>query len=399
MPVHVRMSARDPDEAHRGATPLELFLDLTFVVAVAQATVSVHHGLVDGDVKNTLITFPLVFFAIFWTWVNFTWFASAYDTDDALYRLAVFVQVTGVLIFAAGIPRAFEDQDYVVITAGYVVLRIALVGQWLRAAASHPAGRASALRFAVGITLVQAGWVLRLALPDSLLLPTSLLLVAAELAVPVWAEAAGRTSWHPGHIAERYGLFTIIVLGESVLAATVGVQLALDADGTLDALLPIIVGGLLAVFSMWWIYFDAPAGQVIERARLVFTRHPSSAFVWGYGHYWVLLGATGVGAGLAVAVDQATHPTELTDAQAGLTLTVPVTIYLLSVWGLYFRAKPPSAMHRYSVPIAAVLVLASSASTEPVLITGLLLAGLVTMTLVVVEPKVGVKQGADSAEQ
>lgn len=382
MPLHVRMSARDPDEAHRGATPLELFLDLTFVVAIAQAASSLHHGLVEGDAGDALIGFPLVFFAIWWAWMNFTWFASAYDTDDTLYRLAVFVQLAGVLILAAGIPRAFDGQDFAVMTSGYVVMRLALVGQWLRAAASHPEGRACALRYAVGIAVVQSGWLARLALPESLFLPGFLALAAAELAVPVWAETAARTPWHPGHIAERYGLFTIIVLGESVLAATIGVQVALDTDGTLGDLATVVVGGLLIVFSMWWLYFDMPAGQVVERARRAFADQLSGAFAWGYGHYAVFLGAAAAGAGLAVAVDQATGPSELTDLQAGFALTMPVTIYLLAVWGLHFRHKPPSGLRTYAVPVSATLILGSSATPEPVLGTGAVLAALVTLSVV-----------------
>ena len=70
-----------------------------------------HHGLVEGHVaRRRSSAFPLVFFAIWWAWMNFTWFASAYDTDDVPYRIAVFVQMTGVLVLAAGVPRAFEDQ-------------------------------------------------------------------------------------------------------------------------------------------------------------------------------------------------------------------------------------------------------------------------------------------------
>jgi low temperature requirement protein LtrA len=223
-----RMGSRDPDENHRASTPLELFFDLTFAVAISEAASGLHHGLVDGRAHDALLGYPLVFFAIWWAWMNFTWFASAYDTDDALYRVAVLVQMTGVLILAAGVPRAIEGQHFGVMTVGYVVMRLALVAQWLRAAASHPEGRACALRYAVGITVVQVAWVLRLALPSSVSLVAFLVLVAAELAVPLWAEAAGRTAWHPGHIAERYGLFTIIVLGETLLAATVGVSAALD---------------------------------------------------------------------------------------------------------------------------------------------------------------------------
>src|SRR5919106_1118681 len=287
MQLHVPMTGRDPAQTHRAATPLELFFDLTVVVAIAQAASGLHHGLVEGHAGEVLVAFPLIFFGIWWAWMNFTWFASAYDTDDAIYRLAVLVQLTGVLVVAAGVPRALSEHDFGVATLGYVIMRLALVAHWLRAAASCPEGRRCALRYAGGLAVVQVGWVARLALPGGAGIAGFVVLVAVEMAIPYWAESAGRTPWHPGHIAERYGLFTLIVLGESVLAATVAAQVALDTTSTFGDLAPVIVGGILTVFGMWWLYFDMPAEQVVARARNVFMERLRGAFLWGYGHYLV----------------------------------------------------------------------------------------------------------------
>jgi low temperature requirement protein LtrA len=382
MELHVRMAGRDPGQTHRAATPLELFFDLTFVVAVAQAAGGLHHGLVDGHGGEVLAGFPMVFFGIWWAWMNFTWFASAYDTDDAVYRLATLAQMSGVLILAAGVPRALEDQDFGIMTFGYVAMRLAMVGQWLRAAVSSPDGRRCALRYAAGITAVQIGWVFRLALDGGAGMAAFVVLAGVELAVPVWAEAVGGTSWHPGHIAERYGLFTIIVLGESVLAATIAVQVALDGTTSLADLAPVVVGGILTVFFMWWVYFDQPAEQALGRIRKALAERPSDPFIWGYGHYVVFASAAAVGAGLAVAVDQATHHSKLSDTQAGFALTVPVTIFIGAVWALHFRHKVPGFMRSYAVPAAGVLILASSLTPEPVLATGILVATLVSAAVI-----------------
>src|SRR5437764_6057076 len=119
------MTGRRMDEGHRVATPLELLFDLCFVVAVAQASAGLRHGLDAHLVGPSVARYAAVFFGIWWTWVNFTWFASAYDTDDVLYRLATFVQIGGALIIAAGVPRAFDRADFGVITARYVVTRAA----------------------------------------------------------------------------------------------------------------------------------------------------------------------------------------------------------------------------------------------------------------------------------
>ncbi|MGH9139289.1 MAG: low temperature requirement protein A, partial [Acidimicrobiales bacterium] len=358
----VRMRPRDTHDEHRAATPLELFFDLTFVVAIAQAASRLHHGLAEVHIADSLSTYPLVFFAVWWAWMNFTWFASAYDTDDGPYRVAVFVQMAGVLILAAGVPRAFDERDFTVVVAGYVVMRLALVAQWLRAAAGHPDGRTCALRYATGIFVCQIGWIVLLAAEGSVWAVGFALLAAAELLVPVWAERAGATAWHARHIAERYGLFTIIVLGESVLAATLAVQQAVDVGDSLGDLATVATGGLLTVFAMWWLYFDQPASRVVERVRESFGRRGSrGAFLWGYGHMVVFASAAAVGAGIAVSVDHATGRSHgLSDAGAGLVFTVPVALYVLSVWALHVRQKPPGPFRVTAAPAAAALVVAAS---------------------------------------
>jgi low temperature requirement protein LtrA len=376
-----KMVPRDPAETHRAATPLELFFDLSFAVAVAQAASAFDKGLVGGRAGDVLIGYPLVFFAIWWGWMNFSWFASAYDTDDVVYRVAVLVQVAGVLILAAGVPRALAHQNFGVVVVGYVVMRAAMVSLWLRAAAGDAERRVCALRYAAGIAALQVCWILWSLLPDDLRLPLFFALVAGELAVPLWAEAAARTAWHPEHIAERYGLFTIIVLGETLLAATAGVHAALDSRTTLGELATVIVGGLLTVFSMWWLYFDMPAGHIVENARKAFIERLSGAFVWGYGHYFVFAAAAAVGTGLGVAIDHVTGGSRLDGTETGLALTVPVAIYLLVVWGLHAPQKPPSRLRTFGVPLACVAILGSTFSGEPVLATGLVLALLVGVSV------------------
>lgn len=271
-----RMTARSRHEEHRAATPLELFFDLCFVVAVAQAGSRLVHSLAEGHLGTGLVGYLAVFFAIWWAWMNFTWFASAYDSDDVLYRVVTLVQITGVLILAAGVPRAFDDSDFTVCVVGYIVMRLALTSQWLRAArnAADPAERRMALLYAAGLAVCQLGWIGMLFVPAGTARSwVFVVLAAAELSVPVLAERTTQSTWHPHHIAERYGLFTLIVLGETVAAATVAVQEALDEHEALGELLPLAGGGLLIVFAAWWIYFAVPiAGHLTSN---------SQAFAWG----------------------------------------------------------------------------------------------------------------------
>jgi low temperature requirement protein LtrA len=367
------MAPRRVDEEHRASTPLELFFDLCFVVAVAQAAARLHHDLSEGHMGHGVLSYAMVFFAIWWAWMNFTWFASAYDTDDGPYRLATLVEITGALILAAGVPRAFDGTDFGIITLGYVVMRLATVGQWLRAAATDLSHRSCALRYAVGVGAVQVGWVVRLFLPDSLALPGFAVLVVAELLVPIWAERASRTPWHPDHIAERYGLFTLIVLGESVLAATVAFQSALDTGHGGATLLSLAVAGLVIVFSMWWLYFDRSAGDLLTSQR--------TAYVWGYGHYLVFSSAAAVGAGLAVAVDHVRHTAHLSAVAAGYAVAAPVAVFLFSVWVLHLRPHLRGPIVA-AFPAAVVLVLVTPFTPVPVQLTAVVAAVLVASTIV-----------------
>src|SRR5690242_18378619 len=153
------MQGRDANESHRASTPLELFFDLCFVAAVSLAARSLLGSLEHGETWHALTGYAMVFFAIWWAWMNFTWFASAYDTDDLLYRLTVFVQLTGALILAAGVPQAFEQRNFTIVTAGYTVMRLPLAAQWLRAARADASRRTTAKRYAIGVSILQAAWI------------------------------------------------------------------------------------------------------------------------------------------------------------------------------------------------------------------------------------------------
>ena len=286
------------------------------------------------------------------------------------------VQITGALILAAGVPAMFESRTPSVATVGgFVVMRLALVGQWLRAAASDPERRTTALRYAFGITALQIAWVTLLFMPGRQGLGF-LTFAALELAVPVWAERAAPTTWHPHHIAERYGLLTLIVLGESILAATVAVQSALASGEALAVLWPTIVGGLLIVFSMWWFYFDRPVHDLLTSFR--------KAFIWGYGHYLVFAAAAAVGAGLAVTVDHVTHHAKVSAIGAGTAVAVPVAVYLACLWFLHDR--PEYGRTRILGPVAAILVLLTPFTGRAVPLTGMILATLVAVKTVISGP-------------
>jgi low temperature requirement protein LtrA len=385
-----RLVARGRGEAHRVASPLELFFDLCFVVAVAQAGVQLVHAVAEAHAAEGILNYAMVFFAIWWAWMNFTWFASAYDNDDVLYRVVTLVQIFGVLVLAAGVARAFEDHDFLLVWLGYAIMRLAMTAQWLRVARSaESAERVMALRYAAGVALCQVGWLGLLILPEPARPWLFLGMAILELCVPVYAEKDFTTSWHPHHIAERYGLFTIIVLGETILAATVAVKSATDENDALGELLPIALGGLLIVFSAWWIYFTVPIHGHLRSNR--------ESFLWGYGHYLIFASAAAIGAGLEVAVEEAVHKAHISTLAASAAVTLPTALYLLSVWALHARHYKVGTAQQAVLPLAALaVVLCTFLGHWALLAAGVVGAGTVAIGVVFTARRAGT-EGARTA--
>lgn len=365
------MRPRDPAEPHRAATPLELFFDLVFVVAVSIAASNLHHALAEGHAAAGLQAYLLVFFGIWWAWMNFTWFATAFSNEDWLYRLLTFVQMAGVLVFAAGIEPAFASHDYAVLVAGYVVMRVAMVAQWLRAARGAPELRRTALTYAVGIAVLQVVWVAYLWVPSQAA-GTALLvsLVLGEVAVPVAAERRRPTPWHAHHITERYGLFTIIVLGESLLASANAVIEAIHGGEEVRSLAELSALTLLVAAALWWIYFWPP-------------HHRSIGSLWrsvryGYGHYLVFASAAAVSAAVELEIDVISGHAEVSRTTAGLALSVPIAVFVFTTWWIAIRDQAPVAVN-VALPLAAVLVLLDPLVPVPFAVTGAVLVGVVVV--------------------
>ncbi len=348
----VPMTARPTNESHRTSTPLELLFDLTFVVAVAQAAVATAHKLEEDRPGPALGSFLLVFFAIWWAWMNFTWFASAYDTDDVPYRLLTMVQMAGVLIVAAGVPQAFEGR-FTAVVIGYFVMRIAMVAQWLRASRSDPEHRTATRRYAGLIAVLQVLWLFRLLLEDrpAAAALSFILLALAEISVPFVAERSSMTTWHPHHIAERYGLFTIIVLGECVVSATVAIQASIDEAGWSADVVIAFIASLMIIFELWWLYFLKPSGEGLAT-------HRRWSFYWGYGHFFVHGALGALAAGLEVVAAALLHHLEISDRGVALSVAIPVALFMVLIWGLNAPLHAASVSAGGPIIAAAVAVLA-----------------------------------------
>ena len=333
-----RMTGRSEDESHRTATPLELFFDLSFVLAFSAASAQFSHAVAADHLSSGLVGFGFSMFAIVWAWINFTWFASAYDTDDWLFRVTTMVQMVGVLVLAIGIPPLFaslehgEHLDNRLIVAGYVIMRLAMVFQWLRAAKQDPARRSACLAYAQAIALAQVGWVVLIVLPTTpwetfvLMLP----LYVVELGGPLLAERRrGGTPWHAHHVAERHGLLAIIALGECLLGTIAALSVLVEEQHGLSV--DVVVLGLAGTglaFTMWWLYFTLPSAEVLHRRRRL-------GFRWGYGHIAVFMAIAATGAGLHVAAYYLEGRSTLGAVGVVLATAVPVAVFGLCLAALY----------------------------------------------------------------
>jgi low temperature requirement protein LtrA len=331
------MSGRDPHEDHRVATPLELLFDLTFVIAFGVSASELAHMLAENHIGAGLAGFAFSTFAVCWAWINFSWFASAYDTDDWVYRLTTMLQMVGVVILALGIPPVFasieegEPVDNRVLVAGYVVMRVAMVFQWLRAARQDPERRSACLTYAAAITVAQVGWVGVIVAQTSV--PVTFLLVGlmtlVEMAGPWLAERRRNgTPWHAHHIAERYSLLVIIALGEGVIGTVATLTAVVQGQGwTVDAVL-VTVAGIGLTFGMWWVYFVLPAGDLLHARR-------ERSFQWGYGHIVLFASIVATGAGLHAAAYHLDHHSKLGSVGTVVSVAIPVAVYLFLIFVLY----------------------------------------------------------------
>ncbi len=336
----VPMSGRSPDEPGRVSSPLELLFDLTFVVAVGTAASQFAELLAEGRVWAAILAFVLAMFAICLAWIHFSWFASAFGTDDWLDRILTMLQMIGVVVFALGLPAMFASVaegghvEVRVMVLGYVVMRLAMVLQWWRAARQSPAFHRVGMASIRWTVIVQVCWIViafvRLPLP--VMVPLLAALAVLELVLPSLAQGrADGTPWHPHHLAERYSLFAIITLGEGVVGTVASSSGLLGDAGRIhwdgDAI-AVVIAGVGLTFGMWWMYFLTPFGEMLAHRR-------RRGYLFGFGHLPLFLAIAATGAGLHIAGLQLEHRAELGETGVVLALAIPVAVYLGMVYLLH----------------------------------------------------------------
>lgn len=400
-----RMTGRDPDEPHRGATPLELLFDLTFVVAFSQAGAQTAHLLELGHWGPAIGGFAFAVFAIWWAWINCSWLASAYDNDDIFFRIATMVEMLGVLVLALGLPQLFHSLDEGrhidngVVVAGYVVMRVATVALWLRAAKHDSARRRTALTYVVFVSVAQVGWVVLIVvnLPLSVTVAFMGLLVLLELVGPYAAEhgRGGATPWHAHHIAERYGLLVIITLGEIVLGTILALSAVIEKQGWSVETVLVAFGGTALAFGLWWVYFTMPSGKVLARFR-------ERGFTWGYGHYFIFVALAATGAGLHVAAFVIEGVAHIGIVQALLTVVIPVGVFMVALFTIYallLRQFDPFHIWLFAGSILALVLAVAAVAAGASFGVGILLTALSPLVVIVGYETIGHRHQAAALER
>jgi low temperature requirement protein LtrA len=210
-------------------------------------------------------------------------------------------------------------------------MRVALVFLWWQVSRHDRDRRPAARKYMTTVGVAQVGWVV-LAVAGLPIVETFALvgvLLAIELVGPFIAERRASTPWHAHHIAERYGLLVIITLGEVILGTVAALNALVhgEAGWTLDAAL-LAVAGVGLAFGCWWMYFALPWGEPLARLR-------QRMFIFGYGHFLIFAPLAAMGAGLHVAAFGLEGEVEISETAIVLSVTIPVAIYVLAIYGLY----------------------------------------------------------------
>jgi len=235
-------------------TPLELFFDLVFVLALTQCTAL----MADDPSWAGLARGLLILGVLWWSWVGYAWLTSVVDPEEGVVRLAIFGAMAALLVAALCVPEAF-DENALLFAVAYGVVRIAQLVLFLAASRDDPQLRSAVLAGLVGSTALGVGLLVAASFTDGALQGGLwALALALDMAGPYFFGSEG---WRlvPAHFAERHGLIIIIALGESIVAIGAGASADVDMGVVLAAAL-----GTGVAAAMWWLYFDVVA-LVAER--------------------------------------------------------------------------------------------------------------------------------------
>jgi low temperature requirement protein LtrA len=374
MPVATPTHARTPRltavmrEGER-VTPLELFFDLVFVLALTQCTALMYaHPTWGGLLKGVLVLGIL-----WWSWGGYAWLTSVVDPEEGTVRIAMFAAMAAFLVAALAIPGAFGSEG-LLFACAYAVVRTAHIALFLIASRDDPALRRSVVGLAAS-TAVGVGLLVGASFIDG------------DARVALWGLALaldtlgpfffGAEGWKlvPGHFAERHGLIVLIALGESIVALGVGAEAHVDAGVVVAAVLGIVVAA-----TLWWVYFDVTAlvaERVLSRAAPGRERNEMARDSYSYLHFLMVAGIALIAVGLKRSLGHTADPLQFVRASellggAALYLLALVAFRLRNVHTLSGRRLACALVLLALIPAGAVLPSLVTLALEAALLVALI---------------------------
>jgi low temperature requirement protein LtrA len=353
-------------------TPLELFFDLVFVLALTQCTAL----MADDPTWEGLTRGMLVLGVMWWSWVGYAWLTSVVNPEEGAVRLVVFAAMAAFLVVALCVPGAFGDEA-LLFACAYGIVRFSQIALFVLASRDDP-GLRRAVWGLLASTAVGVGLLVAASFADGTLQGAIwALALALDMAGPLLIDPSG---WRlePGHFAERHGLIVIIALGESIVAIGVGAE----AGVTTGVVVAAIVGIVIAA-ALWWLYFDIVA-LVAERrlsnAAPGRERNTIARDSFSYLHLPMVAGIVLVALGMKKTLEHVGDPLKVEPAAA---LLGGAAIYLLAHVAFRYRN-----VHRFSWQrlLAAVLLVALlPAAIELSALTTLAIVGALLSALIAFE--------------
>jgi low temperature requirement protein LtrA len=368
---------RRADGVEQRATTLELFFDLVFVFAITQLS----HYLVEHlDAEGVLKTLFLLL-VIWWAWIYTTWMTNWFDPDSPVVRSVLIVVMLASLLMAIAIPEAFGDRA-VLFAAAYAALQIFRNAFAVFASPSDWRLKAALARILIWSVVVGALWLLGGVLDDGARIALWAVALALDYAGPYagyWSPRLGRSSpdeWEieSSHFAERFQLFIIIVLGESIVV-TGATASELDIDLARGAAIAV---AFLSTAAAWWLYFDYVARVAQHRLHHSDDRGRLARDAYTYLHIPLVAGiiVMAVADELVIA-----HPTERLSARELAVMAAGPALYLLGHVAFRLRMTGTLSRRRLVATVAVGAVGAVGAVLPALATASLILAVLVALIL------------------
>jgi low temperature requirement protein LtrA len=361
-------------------TPLELFFDLVFVLAITQCTAL----MADHPTWEGLAQGLLVLGVLWWAWVGYAWLTSIIDPEEGAVRLAIFAAMAALLIAALCVPEAFDGLGLVFALA-YGAFRVSHIALFILASPDDDALRHSVLGLAVGtaigVTLIATASLFD-GLAQGALWALALFL---DMAGPYFFGSEGWTLV-PGHFAERHGLIVIIALGESIVAIGIGAAGALDFGIGVVAVL-----GIAVAAAQWWIYFDVVAlisARRLTEAEPGKVQNELARDSYSYIHLILVAGIVLVALGMKTAIG---HADEHLHAETAFALLGGTATYLVGL--VAFRYRQVHTVNRHRLGLAVVLlILVPVATAIPAWLSVAVVVVLLWTTIAFEHPRYGEKR-------